>query len=457
MCFSFVLVALSALIAFSPDCQLAQFFVIKRHPFGHPPIFKRHPLIKKLKTMKINILFIINKQKVNAKGLCALMCRLTFNKTRKMFSTGQFINPKYWNSKQQLVKSPEPDRDNINTQLSLIKTKINKAFLLLQIKEESFTVEEIYSLYRGKRLTKEHNVVEYFERYLNKLKTLIGIDLKQVTWNKFNYVKNDAKAFIKWHYKTNDIPLGKLELQFLIDFEYYLKVVKKQKQVTINKAIQRFRKPIKVAVSEGYLENDPFMLYKSKQVNKEVVFLSPEELKSLEKHEFTQPRLQFVKNLFVFCCYTGLPYKELMSLEPRHIVKGFDGNRWIQMKRQKTSKNLSIPLLDKAKIILDKYNKNEITLFPKISNQKYNSYLKEIGGILGIDKRLTSHMARRTFASTVLLYNDVPMEIVSELLGHSSMKITQDSYAKIVQKKVSNAINAINAGMLEKENDKKEI
>lgn len=406
---------------------------------------------------KINIRFIIYKSKLNSAGKTVIQVRVTYLKERKQFSTGIFISPRNWNSKSQFIKPDEPDAEQKFTQLSLIRNKVYQAFLLLQVKEVSFTVDDIYRLYKGEKLTQEYNLVEYFERYLKQLKTLIGIDIKQITYNKFEYVKNDVKAFIKWKFKTNDYPLKKLELQFLNDLEYYLKVVKKQKQVTINKGIQRFRKPIKVAVSERYLESDPFMLYKSKRVNKEVVFLSPEELSELEKHEFTQPRLKLVKDLFVFCCYSGLPYNELMNLKIRHIAKGFDGNLWIKIRRDKTSKELSIPLLPKAESILNTYQNDGEMIFPRISNQKYNSYLKEIAGIVGIEKNLTTHMARRTFASTVLLYNDVPMEIVSELLGHSNMKITQDSYAKIVQKKVSNAISAINAVMLERGNDKNEI
>lgn len=169
------------------------------------------------------------------------------------------------------------------------------------------------------------------------------------------------------------------------------------------------------------------MLHKSKRVKKEIVFLSPEELELLEKHQFSQPRLRFIKDLFIFCCYTGLPYNELMRLNKSNIIKGFDCNLWISMKRKKTSKPISVPLLPKAESILGVYQNEEEKIFPRISNQKYNSYLKEIADIVGIDKNLTTHMARRTFAITVLLYNDVPMEIVSELLGHSSMKITQDS------------------------------
>jgi integrase/recombinase XerD len=142
--------------------------------------------------------------------------------------------------------------------------------------------------------------------------------------------------------------------------------------------------------------------------------------------------------MFIFCCYTGLAYNEMSELKTSHIITGFDGNDWIQMKRKKTNHQISIPLLPMSKLIIDKYfESNKLEVLPKISNQKFNSYLKEIADIVGISKNLTHHLARRTFATTVLLYNDVPMEIVSELLGHSKMSITQEHYGKVVQKKVS--------------------
>lgn len=386
---------------------------------------------------KINVLFYLDKRKVNGKGKCPLRCRITYLGNRKQFASGLFVNPKHWNSKKQKLLDVEEQSNFINTQLSLIKSKINQAFLMLQIKEESFTVEDVFSIYKGDKIEKDYNTFEYYNRYLNKLKTLIGIEIKQITWNKYFYLKADIKNFIKWKYKSNDYPLKKLNLHFLEELEYYLKVKKELKQITINKKILRFRKSIKVAVSEGFLDNNPFMLYKVKKVNLKVVFLSPEELQKLEDYNFSQSRLSFIKDLFVFSCYTGLPYRELMNLETKHIVKGFDDNLWIKMKREKTSKELSIPLLPKALEILEKYSSKELSVFPRISNQKYNSYLKEVADIIDIDKNLTTHIARKTFASTVLLFNDVPMEIVSELLGHSSIAITQASYGKIVQKKVS--------------------
>ncbi|SDS48806.1 site-specific integrase [Winogradskyella sediminis] len=396
--------------------------------------------------MKVNILYLIHKSKVNAKGRCPIRCRITYSKKRTEFSTGQFVNPDNWNNKQQLVKSIDPEAEFINTQLSLIKTKINKAFLLLQMKESDFITDDIYKLFKGEKLHEEQSVVEFFKSYLNKLKTLVGIDIKQLTWNKFFYIKNDIAEFIKWKYNTSDYPLKKLNLQFVIELEFYYKTVKHLKQITINKKIQRFKKVIRVAVAENYLDKNPFMLHKPKTVRKEVVFLSTEELCILEKHVFTQKRLQFVKNLFIFSCYTGLPYRELMNLKHDNIIEGFDGNLWIKMTREKTSKSLSIPLMPKAVDVMELFNE-EIFVFPRLSNQRYNSYLKEVADILGIDKNLTTHMARRTFASTVLLYNDVPMEVVSELLGHSSMKVTQESYGKVVQEKVSQEIIKLKSKM----------
>jgi integrase len=393
----------------------------------------------------IKVLFYLYKNKTNQSNECSIRCRITHFGVRKQFSTGLFINASLWNSKRQKAEPPNDEIDTVNKQLSLIKSKINKAFLILQIHGNNFTVNDIYTLYKGEKLAKEYNVVEYFEMHLIKLKKLIGIGIKQATWDKFYYVKNNVKSFIKHNYKVNDFSLKKLDLQFLEDLDYYLKVEKHQQQITINKSIQRFKKPIKIAVAEGYLDKDPFILHKSKRVKKEIVFLTTNELTKLEEHQFSQFRLQRVKDWFVFSCYTGLAYNELNRLSRKHIVKGFDGVMWIEMVREKTQKNIAIPILPKARMLIDKYDDdNSELIFQIVSNQRYNSYLKEIASILGIDKRLTTHTARKTFARTVLLYNDVPMEIVSELLGHSSMAVTQESYGKVVQRKVSEEMRKLN-------------
>lgn len=387
----------------------------------------------------LSVLFYLNKAKINKKGLCPIKCRLTYLRIRKEFSTGEYIKPKNWNSKLQ--KSAK--NEHLNVQLEIIKTKIRRSFLELQISQITYGVDEIFKGYIGKPLNKEKYFIEYFKEFQYKKKLLIGIDLQEGTWKKFEYAQVQFEDFLKYKFRKSDILFSALKIQILNDFEYYLKTTRLQKQVTINKTIQRLRKPIKEAVNDGFLEKDPFVSFKPGKVLKEIVFLTGEELKILENHEFVQPRLGLIRDLFVFCCYTGLAYYEMSELKQKHIVIGFDGNQWIKMKRKKTNKLISIPLLPKAKKILLKYEGVGEYSFPKISNQKLNSYLKEIGFLIGLDKTISHHIARKTFASTVLLYNDVPIEIVSELLGHSSIKITQDYYARVIQKRVGEEIDKL--------------
>ncbi len=393
---------------------------------------------------KLSIRFVISKAKMNKRNLCPISCRLTLQGKRKAFSTGLFVNPSNWDSKKQIVLNGDIESKAKNGQLTQIHQKLSNTVLALQLRADEFIVDDILDKFFNKSIKKEDYVVSYFKKFLLTKSELIGKGIKMSTWKKFDYVCNDVTVFIRLKHKVKDYPLHKLSLHFLIEFEHYLKTVKNQKQVTINKAIQRFRKAILTALAEGYLDTDPFVGYTPKKVIKEVVFLSSEELEKLENLNFTQPRLQLVKDLFIFCCYTGLAYQEMFNLRKEHIIKGFDGNQWIQMKREKTSKSLSIPLLKKVKTIIQKYSHDSTEyVLPRFSNQKINSYLKEIADIVGIQKRLTHHTARKTFASTILLYNDVPMEIVSELLGRSSLKITQDYYGKVVQKRIGLEITRI--------------
>ena len=391
-------------------------------------------------TDNFKILFIEGKNRKNKKNQSPLFCRLTLNGNRKQLSTGINIESEHWDTKNQVILKTHKSAILYNSQLDKIKSKVNSIYMILRLQENPFSIEDIHDKYFGKELKKSEFILSYYKQYLSKIEKLVGLEIKDNTYNKFVYVGNNLEAFLKWKYKKTDYPLTELSLQFLSDFDYYLKIEKKQEQITINKTIQRLRAPIKQAISEGYLDRDPFILHKSKTVRKTVIFLTTEELKTLEEAVLQQKRLSTIQDLFIFCCYTGLAYNEMANLEKQNIQIGFDNINWIQMKREKTQRQISIPILPKAQEIIEKYSTDSIRIFPSISNQKFNSYLKEISAITGIEKRLTHHIARKTFASTVLLYNDVPMEIVSELLGHSNMVITQESYGKVVQKKVSEAM-----------------
>ena len=387
---------------------------------------------------KTNVLFTLAQYRTNNMGKSALKCRITYNKQRKEFAIGQFINPKNWNSKQQLVKLPEPDAELLNTQLSLIKTKLSQAFLFLQVKGIDFTVDDIYKQYKGETPKKEFGVMEVYSLHSARIEKLIGIDIVKVTHDKYLESGIHLQSFIKHKFEANDIQLKTLRSSFIEHYEYFLKTEKKLQKSALNKAIQRFRKVIRYAVAEDYLAKDPFLLYKAKRVKKEVLFLSPEQLKNLEETNFKIKRVQQIKDMFVFCCYTGLGFKEMVNLKNQNITTEFDGQLWINVHWNKTQRIYKVPMLPKALEVKNKYDDEASDyVLPRMSNTKFNTYLKEIADVVGIEFNLTHHIARKTFASTVLLYNNVPIEVVSKLLGHSKIQTTQDSYGQIVEKRIS--------------------
>jgi len=393
---------------------------------------------------KLHILFVLNKINTNAKGTAPIRCRLTYLGKRKVFSSSLFLKPINWNSKQQKAFPPNTDHNQINTQLSLIKQEINQAFLFLQVQNKDFDVDDIYRQYKGETIKDDKSIMEVFNLHIAKQEKLIGISTTKVSVRKFYQTQAHVKSYIKWKFNKYDYLLKNMKMSFITEFEYYLKAEKQFEQNTIHKTLQRFRQMVKLAVGLDFLDKDPFLLHKNKRPKKQVVFLSLEELKKIENHKFASARLQQIADMFVFCCYTGLAYTEMANLERKHIVVGFDKKKWISTLRQKTNKKYEIPLLKKAESILKKYSQDE-ALLPVVSNQRFNAYLKEIADIVGVEKNLTHHIARKTFASTILLYNDVPMEIVSELLGHSEIGITQNHYAKVVKKKVSEQMKKLNS------------
>lgn len=391
-----------------------------------------------------HVLFFLYKSKINDKGQSPIFCRLTLNNVRKQFSTGHFIIEKPWNTQAQRIKGNSIDAQRINTNLTTISQKLQNAYDDVSRNKEIFYIDDIYNRFTGN--DKEYKtLLQAFDYHNKKMKTLIGKDYVQATYDKFVVIQTHVADFIRHQYKKPDYPLTELKLNFLSDLDYYLKVVKDQNQNTINKVIERLKKVIKIAVGNGWLSADPFMLYQKKKFVKEVVFLTKLELKKLESHKFVQHRLEAVRDCFIFSCYTGLAYNESALLTDEHLQLAEDGYTWIEMIRQKTQRPITVPVLSQAMKVLKKYeypNKTGL-LLPIISNQKMNSYLKEIGPIVGINKILTHHIARKTYASTVLMNNDIPVEIVSFLLGHSKTSTTELHYAKVVKESVTRHIKEL--------------
>ena len=393
-----------------------------------------------MKTDNLKIRFIVYKSRINRSGKSPIYCRLTFKGQRRNFATGFFTIGKDWNSKNQ---SSSTD-DKLNQRLKIVHHKLEEIELYLNFKKDGYDVEAILALYFNKPIEeKGETVISFYNKFLNRQKDLIGKDIKQITWNKYFYIYNHLDEFLKSK-SLAKLELRELKLNLLYDFEYFLKAKKGNKQITVNKTLQRFKKVIKQAQIEGFIDRDPFLGYKVKKINKQIVYLKQSELKKLEEHKFGNYRLEKVRDCFVLCCYTGLAYNEMSRLKSKHLQTNGDVN-WIIIDRTKTEKTLEIPLLKKAENLISKYTFDEVLELPVVSNQRFNSYLKEIAEIVGIEKNLTHHVARKTFATTVLLENNIPIEIVSHVLGHSSIKVTQDHYGKILSSSVAKEFKSLNS------------
>ncbi len=270
---------------------------------------------------------------------------------------------------------------------------------------------------------------------------MVGSEYAPGTLERYETSLKHTKDFLQWKYRVSDIDIEKIDHAFITEYEFYLCTERKCANNTAVKYIKNFHKIINICLANGWLTKDPFANYKAKV--KEVIreFLTEQEIQSLMEKEFVSERLELVRDIFVFSCFTGLAYIDVKQLSKDNIVLGIDGDKWINKNRQKTDTNSKIPLLPTAQYILDKYANhpvcvNEDKLLPIFSNQKMNAYLKEIATVCGINKELTFHIARHTFATTVTLSNGVPIETVSKMLGHTNLKTTQH-YAKILDKKIS--------------------
>ncbi|MFD0931284.1 site-specific integrase [Psychroflexus salinarum] len=396
----------------------------------------------------MKVLFLIKKKKVNKRGELPIMCRITIEKSRKEFSTGIMVQPEWWNNKSQEVTQAVSNSNVINSRLNQIRQKLDKIHLLLEVEAKDYAVGDIINVFKGEKTKKEYTLLGVVKEHNNYYEKLVGKELKKVSWQKFENTCEHLKKYVWWKYKQQDIKIEGLKFPFITDFEYYLKVVESMQQSTINKTTQRFKKMINFAVAREYIQSNPFMLHKPKSVRKEIIYLTSVELEDLENKDLNLARLEEIRDCFVFCCYTGLAFKEMNNLTADNLQTTSTGDLVIQIIRQKTGRTVYIPLLPKAKKIIEKYNSGSSNTFsgkllPSKTNAHFNAYLKEIAVVCKIKKRLTHHIARKTFATTVLLLNDVPIEIVSKLLGHSRIGITQAHYGEILNKKVDQEISRI--------------
>ncbi|WCO02590.1 site-specific integrase [Psychroserpens ponticola] len=391
--------------------------------------------------------FWVNATRVK-NNLVSVFARVTVNGKRANISLKRKVILSEWDSNKGRARGNKQESRLLNRYLDLVKNRIYEAHDEL-VKEKVFIcAQSIKARFLGED-NEEYSLLTLVD-YHN---TQMSESLTYGTLKNYFTTQKYIKLFLTKKRKTQDVYLSQLTFRFLVDFEKFLRLYvpedhqKKMENNTVMKHIQRLRKMVTLAYKMEWIDKDPFIKFKPTYIKNEREFLREDELQNIIEKEFEIERLTLVKDLFIFSCYTGLSYIDVMNLNEDNIAIGIDGGRWIITSRQKTHNKVKIPVLPMAEELIEKYKghiktKKTKTLFPNISNQKLNSYLKEIADLCGIKKNLTFHIARHTFATTITLSNGVPIETVSKLLGHTKIATTQ-IYAKVIERKVSDDMKTL--------------
>ena len=389
---------------------------------------------------KITLHIYAKTTKANAAGQLPIYIRLTVDGQRFEFSSKKFIEKSKWSPELSKMKGSSEEARTINNYLDLMKSKVFDIQMELIHKNEELSLVNFKSRILGTH-QRERMIIPIYQNHNDKIEDLIGNGYAYGTLERFKISLKHLQEFIQWKYNVSDISITKIDYAFVTEFEFYLRSVKKCNNNTAVKYVRNFRKIIKICLDNDWLDKNPCSRYEGKMKEVERDFLTEEELGRIYNKRFSSERLNLVKDIFIFSCYTGLAYVDVKGLKKDHIAIGIDGEKWIFKNRQKTDTKSKIPVLPIAQEIIQKYADhpkclNEDSILPILTNQKMNAYLKEVGDLCDISKEITFHMARHTFATSVTLTNGVPIETVSKMLGHKNIQTTQH-YAKILDKKVS--------------------
>jgi site-specific recombinase XerD len=386
------------------------------------------------------IFFLKKPNPENQDGTRYVYCRVTVDGTSKEFSLKRLWHPSKWNLGNSRATGNREDAKVLNAYIDSIMTKIYEAKRALLDDNRSVTADAIMKLVRGKKEDGK-TILKIFEDHNNQMSALLGSEFAPGTLERYKTSLDHTRSFIKYKYDQQDFEIEQLDYDFISQYEFWLKSVRKCSHNTTMKYLANFKKIVLICIKHGWLKRDPFHAFKMTKRDVDREALTDIELKKIRDKDFGNGRLSQVRDIFLFCCYTGLAYADVHKLRRMEIIEGMDGGKWIITTRKKTDSSSRIPILPVAQEIMDKYQdypqcESEGRVLPVLSNQKMNSYLKEIADLTGIQKNITFHLARHTFATTVTLTNGVPIESVSKMLGHRNIKTTQQ-YAKIVDKKVS--------------------
>lgn len=391
---------------------------------------------------KMNILFIGKKSRITRHQLLPIYLRVTIEGKRFEVATHRHVKQTEWSSSAGKVKGRSDSAAETNMALDIIRSKVYEYKNQLSIENRNFTVNSLRERWFGQDRNTRTLIGVFRSKILDIEKLVAKGVYRKSTLVKYKSTEKHLLNYLKWQNLRQDILLVDIRIEFAANFEYYLQAEKGLSINSSGKMIKNLKKVIRDCVDKDWLDKDPFYRYKVRHIDPKIPYLSAAELKALEEKEITIERLAVVRDVFVFSCYTGFAYIDVATLTTDHIKVGDDGKRWLIKPRQKTGIPEIVPIFPPALNILNKYEHSpridtSKKLLPVPTNQKVNAYLKELADICGIKTRITFHIARHTFASTVTLDNGIPIDSVSKMLGHRSIKTTQ-IYAKVSNKKIGN-------------------
>ena len=389
------------------------------------------------------VLFYLKKGAEKKNGEVMIMARITIDGKVCQFSTKQSIHPKDWSIASCRAIGRSATIVQINKLLDEIKSSLHTIYHEMQRRDNYVTAEKVKNEFLGHGQTSE-TLLDMFAKHNEDVKALVGITKAAATYQKYEVTRKHLTDFIQYKYRISDISMNEITPMFINDFEVYLMTACKCSANTTAKFMQFFKRIVLIARNNGILVGDPFANYKIRLKKVDRGYLTEAEISTILKKKLVSERLEQVRDVFIFSCFCGLAYIDVKNLTQDNIRTSFDGNLWIMTKRQKTNTTVNVPVLKIPQMILEKYKGKLLgnMLLPVISNQKLNAYLKEIADVCGIEKNLTFHLARHTFATTTTLAKGVPIETVSKMLGHTNIETTQ-IYARITNSKISNDMEGL--------------
>ena len=395
--------------------------------------------------MRITIAFLLKKSKKREDRTCPVYVRFTLNGKRAELSTKIFVDQNSWDISKERMTGSSSLAKTTNNRLDKVASNILDIYNQFEAGNKKFDVVDIKNKLCG--IEEEHGIVEMFGVYMNTIESNIGKGFSATTLKHYKTSKNRLLNFLSEVYGKKEWNLSNIGYKFINDFDVYLKTKYNNSVNTAWCYHKHMKKVLNIAVAMDYISTNPYVKFQVKTEQPKREFLTQKELKKIRKKKIEIERLAIVRDIFLFSCYTGLSYADISKLAKQHIRTGNDGKKWIIIDRTKNGSRCRVPLLPAAKNILKRYknyptNASKGLLLPVNSNQKMNAYLKEIADICRIKKNLSMHVARHTFATTITLTNGVPIETVSKVLGHSSLKTTQ-IYARILDTKISQDFNKI--------------